>query len=79
MGAGRGTKRVHAGAHRAGEGTSLHWRVPLRTSARRLARYGRRVILATVGPLWLRVLITIGAAALFGVLAWRYYAHYWRR
>jgi hypothetical protein len=31
------------------------------------------------GPFWLRVLIAIGAAALFLVLAWRYYVHYWRR
>jgi hypothetical protein len=37
------------------------------------------VIIATVGPLWLRVLITIAAVVLFLVLAWRYYVHFWRR
>jgi hypothetical protein len=36
------------------------------------------VIVYSDGPLWLRVTITIGAAALFVVLAWRYYVHFWR-
>jgi Tfp pilus assembly protein PilO len=30
-------------------------------------------------PLWLRVLITVFAAGLVVVMAWRYYRHFWRR
>lgn len=30
-------------------------------------------------PLWARILLTLGAITLFGVMAWRYYATYWRR
>jgi hypothetical protein len=37
------------------------------------------VIIYSAGPLWLRVLIAIGAAVLFVVLAWSYYTHFWRR
>lgn len=37
------------------------------------------VIVYSDGPFWLRVLIAFGAAVLFGVLAWRYYEHFWRR
>jgi hypothetical protein len=37
------------------------------------------VIIYSDGPLWLRVLIAIGAAVLFVVLAWRYYVTFWRR
>jgi len=37
------------------------------------------LIIYSAGPLWLRVLIGIGAAVLFLVLAWRYYEHFWRR
>jgi hypothetical protein len=40
---------------------------------------GRLLIIYSDGPVWVRVLIAIGAAALFGVLAWRYYVHFWRR
>jgi hypothetical protein len=37
------------------------------------------LIIYSDGPLWLRVLIALGAAILFVVLAWRYYVHFWRR
>jgi hypothetical protein len=37
------------------------------------------VIIYSAGPLWLRVLIAIGATVLFVVLAWQYYVHFWRR
>jgi hypothetical protein len=37
------------------------------------------LIIDSDGPLWLRVLIAIGAAVLVGVLAWRYYVQFWRR
>jgi hypothetical protein len=37
------------------------------------------LIIYSSGPLWLRVLIAIGAIALFVVLAWRYYVQFWRR
>jgi hypothetical protein len=37
------------------------------------------VIIYSDGPTWIRVLIAIGAAALFVVLAWRYYVQFWRR
>jgi hypothetical protein len=37
------------------------------------------LIIYSDGPLWLRALIACGAVALFLVLAWRYYAHFWRR
>jgi hypothetical protein len=37
------------------------------------------VIIYSDGPLWLRVLIAVGAAVLFGVLAWQYYVHFWRK
>ena len=40
---------------------------------------GGPVIIYSAGPLWLRVLIAIGAAVLFVVLAWNYYTHFWRR
>jgi hypothetical protein len=36
------------------------------------------VIIYSDGPFWVRVLIAIGAAALFVVLAWNYYVHFWR-
>jgi hypothetical protein len=37
------------------------------------------VIIYSDGPLWVRVLIAIGAVALFVVLAWTYYKQFWRR
>ena len=37
------------------------------------------MIIYSDGPLWLRVVIALGAAVLFVVLAWRYYHHFWRR
>ncbi|MDT4922795.1 MAG: hypothetical protein QOG01_508 [Pseudonocardiales bacterium] len=37
------------------------------------------MIIYSDGPLWVRVLIAVGAVALFGVLAWRYYVHFWKR
>jgi hypothetical protein len=37
------------------------------------------LIIYSGGPLWVRVVIAVGAAALFVVLAWRYYVHFWRR
>jgi hypothetical protein len=44
-----------------------------------LVRGGERLIIYSDGPLWVRALIAFGAAALFCVLAWRYYVHFWRR
>ena len=40
---------------------------------------GSGVIIYSDGPLWARALIAFGALILFGVLAWRYYTHFWRR
>jgi hypothetical protein len=37
------------------------------------------LIIYSDGPLWARVLIAIGAATLFVVLAWKYYRDFWRR
>jgi hypothetical protein len=37
------------------------------------------VIIYSGGPFWVQVLVAIGATAIFVVLAWRYYKHFWRR
>jgi hypothetical protein len=37
------------------------------------------VIIYSDGPFWVRVLIAVGAAVLFAVLAWRYYKTFWKR
>jgi hypothetical protein len=45
-----------------------------------LARLGGMLIYVDSDwPLWLRVLITLFAAGLVAILAWRYYTHFWRR
>lgn len=37
------------------------------------------MIIYSGGPFWVRVLVAIVALAIFVVLAWRYYKHFWRR
>jgi hypothetical protein len=39
----------------------------------------RHLIIYSDGPLWLRILIALGAAVLVVVLGWRYYDQFWRR
>jgi hypothetical protein len=43
--------------------------------------YAGRVIIYSDSswPLWARIAITVFSVGLFGVLAWRYYLHFWRR
>lgn len=37
------------------------------------------MIIYSGGPLWLRILIAIGALVLLVVLGWRYYVQFWKR